>query len=172
MQKNSAVNYFLIVFIFRWGTYLCMSLFSSIRLSIFCSPYLRNCTSCDHKFWYTFVKWWYLQAFFSFFQNFDFVVCWVKRQKVVQNDKKFRLWCIISQEPCIIWFSWYMCVKWYYLVSLGVFSIFSKFWFSRLLRGAGNKRAKNSAKWQKILSVALRIIGTIHHMIVIYGTQV
>ena len=34
------------------------------------TPYLRNRTSYDHNFWYTYVKWWYLQAYFSFFQNF------------------------------------------------------------------------------------------------------
>ena len=35
--------------------------------------YLRNCASYDCGFWYTFVKWWYLQQFFSFFQKFDFL---------------------------------------------------------------------------------------------------
>ena len=36
----------------------------------------------------------------------------------------------------------------------------------------GGKKAKNGPKWQKILSVTLCISGTIHHMIVIYGTHV
>ena len=36
------------------------------------TPYLRNCTSYDCGFWYTCVKWWYLQQFFSFFQKSDF----------------------------------------------------------------------------------------------------
>ena len=37
------------------------------------TPYLRNCTSYDCGFWYTCVKWWYLQQhLFSFFQNSDF----------------------------------------------------------------------------------------------------
>ena len=36
-------------------------------------PYLRNSTSYDFRFWYTCVKWLYLQQFFfSFFQNSDF----------------------------------------------------------------------------------------------------
>ena len=75
-------------------------------------PYLRNSIEYDHYFWYTCAKWWYLQAGFSFFQNFDFwVVGGVKGQKVVQNDKK-------------------------------------------------------------ILSVVLHISGTIHYIIVIYGTLV
>ena len=56
-------NHFVSERIFRWGTHLSMSLFPSTRLA----PYLRNHTSCDHSFWYRCVKWWYLQAFFSFF---------------------------------------------------------------------------------------------------------
>ena len=35
----------------------------------------------------------------------------------------------------------------------------------------GVKGQKNGPKWQKILCVALNISGTIHHMIVIYGTH-
>ena len=35
-------------------------------------PYLRSCSSYDFGFWYTCVKWWYLQQYFSFFQNSDF----------------------------------------------------------------------------------------------------
>ena len=41
----------------------------------FClTPYLRNSTSYDCGFWYTCVKWWYLQQLFCFhvFQNSDF----------------------------------------------------------------------------------------------------
>ena len=34
--------------------------------------YLRNCTPYDCNFWYSFVKWWYLQWFFSFFSKFWF----------------------------------------------------------------------------------------------------
>ena len=49
------------------------------------------------------------------------------------------------------------------------FFILSKFWFSRSI---GGKRAKNGAKWQKILSVVLRISGTIHDMNVSYGAHV
>ena len=36
--------------------------------------YLRNLTY-DYHLWYTCVKWWYPQLFFSFFQNFDFSGC-------------------------------------------------------------------------------------------------
>ena len=60
-----------------------------------------------------------------------------------------------------IWF-WFMVLMWKMIISPGCFFIFSKFWFSGLLEG---KRAKNSPKWQKIMSVTLDISGTIHHMI-------
>ena len=55
------------------------------------------------------------------------------------------------------------------IISAGAFFIFSKFSYFGLL---GGKKAKNSPKWQKILSVMLDILGTIYHMIVIYGTHV
>ena len=35
------------------------------------TSYLGNCTSYNCGFWYTCIKWWYLQHFFSFFQNTD-----------------------------------------------------------------------------------------------------
>ena len=35
----------------------------------------------------------------------------------------------------------------------------------------GGERAKNSPKWQKILSITLHISGTMHLMTVIYGTH-
>ena len=40
--------------------------------SIHRAPYLRDRISSDHNFWYTYVKWWYLQVFFF---NFDFLGC-------------------------------------------------------------------------------------------------
>ena len=55
------------------------------------------------------------------------------------------------------------------MTSPDVCFIFLKFSFFGMLVG---KRAKNGPKWQKILSVALNISGTIHHMIVIYGAHV
>ena len=70
----------------------------------------------------------------------------------------------VSQEPCIIWLSFmlHLCKM---IIFPGNFFIFSKFWFFGLLAG---KSAKNSPKGQNILSVALPIWGTIHHMTVIY----
>ena len=95
---------------------------------------------------------------FHFFKILIFrVVRGVKRAKMVQNEKIFCLSCFISQEPCIIWLSFmvHMCK----IISAGVFfSYFQNFDFSGCYRG---KRAKNGPKWQKILSVTLRISGTI-----------
>ena len=50
-------------------------------------------------------------------------------------------------------------------------SIFFFFFFKILILGI-IKRAKNDPKWQKVLPVSLRISGTVHHMIVIFGTHV
>ena len=54
---------------FRWGTHPNMSLFPSVRRA----PYLRNCTSCDHNFWYTCVKYDISRYFFSFLKKFNFL---------------------------------------------------------------------------------------------------
>ena len=87
------------------------------------------------------------------------VVSWIKVQKMVQNDKEICLSCSISQEPYIIWFLFmvHICKM---IISLGIFLIFPNFDFSGWF--FGGKRTKNSPKWQKILSVALSIPGTIH----------
>ena len=41
---------------------------------IYHTSYLRNSIAYDQDFLHTCVKWWYLQVFFPFFQNFDFQV--------------------------------------------------------------------------------------------------
>ena len=74
-----------------------LSVCPSVHLSIYHAPYLRNRTSSDHNFWYSSVKWWYLQAFFSIFLFFLF---WavsggrkggggggLKGQKIAENEK-------------------------------------------------------------------------------------
>ena len=56
------------------------------------------------------------------------------------------------------------------MIPPGVFFNFSfSFWFFRLL---GWEKGKNSPKWEKIISVALYVSRSIHHMIFIYGTHV
>ena len=37
---------------------------------------------------------------------------------------------------------------------------------------SGVKGQKNDPKWQKIMCVALHVLGSIYHMIVIFGTHV
>ena len=125
--------------IIKWGTHLYMSLFLFVCLSIhpsfhpsiYQTPYLRN---RNHNFWYTCVKWPYLQKFFSFLWNFVIWVRSVNGQKMVQNDKKICLSHSISQEPYIIWLSFtvHMCKM---IISPRVFFSFSKFWFFGLLGG-------------------------------------
>ena len=120
-------------------------------------PYLRNSIAYEHDFCYTFVKWWYLWAFFHFFKILIFwVVSGVKRQKMAQNDKKSCLLRSISQEPYIIWlpFVIHKCKMIIYPVCF--FSIFQHLDF--VVRRV--KRQKNGLKWQKTLSVSLRISGT------------
>ena len=109
--------------------------------------------------------------FFFFFHFFKILILWVVMgyrgdEKIARNDKKLCLSCSISQEPYIILsFVVHKCK----MISPGVFLIFSKFWFFGLL---GESNGKNGPKWQKTLSFALYISGTIHHMILIYGTHV
>ena len=76
-HKKTHVNsiYIVGIMFFRWGIHLFMSLFLSVHPSVRCAPYLRYCTSSDHNFWKTYVRWWYLQVFFPFFKNFDFLGC-------------------------------------------------------------------------------------------------
>ena len=42
---------------------------SKMTKQICLTLYLRNCTSYDCGFWYTCVKWWYLQQFFFIFSE-------------------------------------------------------------------------------------------------------
>ena len=73
----------------RQPLYVTFSVRPSVRSSVRRAPYLRNRTSSDHNSWYTYVKWWHLQGFFSFFLNFDFLGCYEgkKGQKIAQNEK-------------------------------------------------------------------------------------
>ena len=67
----------------------------------------------------------------------------------------------------LIWLSFmvYLCKM---IITLGSFSFCQNFDFSGCY---GDKRAKNCPKWQKVLSVALHIQGTIHHIIVTYDAH-
>ena len=60
---------------------------------------------------------------------------------------------------------WFTCVKWYLWV---FFSFFCNFDFLGFYRVSGQKIVQNDKKFCLLL---LDISGTIHHMIVIYGTH-
>ena len=55
----------------------------------------------------------------------------------------------------------HVCIKGYHFFLL----------FFKEKGGGGDKRAEIGPKWQKLLSVSLRISGTVHHLIAIFGTQ-
>ena len=99
-------------------------------------------------------------------------VCGLKMQKWPKMTK-FCLSHSISQEAYIIWL-WFLVHLSKIMTSLHACFILWKFWFPGLLGGGGwgeGGIAKNSPKWQKI-SISFRISGTVHHMIVIFGTHV
>ena len=119
---------------------------------------------------------------------------------MVQNDKKFCPSHSVSQEPYIIW-SPFVVHNCKIMIFPGLFFIFPKFWFFKLLGGQGvigqkmiwndkklccswylrNNRSydchlwytsvQDGPKWQKTISVALHISRSIHHMIVIFAAQ-
>ena len=100
----------------------------------------------DHDFWYTCVKWWFLQAYFSVVQNFDILCCRGKREKTVQNYKKFCPSCFISQETYIIWLSFvvHLCKM---IISPAIFFSFSILIFQVVKRVKGQKMVQNDKKF-------------------------
>ena len=95
-------------------------------------------------------------GFFSFFQNFNFlVVSEVKVQKMVQNDKNVCQSRSISQEPYIIWLSFMLHMS-KMIISPGFFFIFSKFWFSGLLVGWKGKKWPKMRKYSVCLTLYIR----------------
>ena len=87
----------------------------------------------DHDFWYTYIKLWYLQAFFSLIFRAVIGGGGLKGQKMAHNDKKFCLSSSLSQELHIMWFSLMadMCKM---IISPGNFFIFSKSLFFLVVR--------------------------------------
>ena len=118
------------------------------------AQYLRNSIAYDIS-----------RHFFHFFRILIFwVVSGVKRQKMVQNEKKICLSRSISQEPYIIWFLFmiHMCKM---MISSGLF--FKILIFRVVRRVRRQKMAPNDKKLY-----CLYISGIIDHMIFIYGTHV
>ena len=64
------------------------SFYLSLRLFVRRTPYLRNCTSSDHNFWYICVKSWYLQAI-------------NEKSKFLKNNNKKKAEYIITLHLCI-----------------------------------------------------------------------
>ena len=111
---------------FSWSTHVFLFFCLSVHPSVCCTPCLRNHTSCDHNFWYTYVKWWHLQGFFLFFKNFGFLGCFFffGGGEYKENEKyKLHLPHAISQEQYSI-LSW-LLVYLYKMISQGVLSNFS-----------------------------------------------
>ena len=65
---------------------VCLSVHPSIRLLHTISQELQYSTDCD--FWYTCVKWWYLKAFFHFFQIY-FSGCYGGKR--AKNSPKWKI---------------------------------------------------------------------------------
>ena len=79
------------------------------------------------------------RSFLHFFKILNFwIIRGVKRQKIAQNDKKFCLSHLKSQEPYMIWFSFvvYNCKL---IIYVGIFFIFQNFDFFGLLGGSKRK---------------------------------
>ena len=95
----------------------------------------------------------YLQVFFSFIQNFDFlgVVRGVKGQNL-QKDRNFCPSHSISQEPTSQWLS--LLAHKCKMISSGIFFIFSTRFFFGWSEG---KIANNDPKWLKVLLVYIYI---------------
>ena len=113
--------------------FFCLSIHLSICLSRTISGTVHP---CDHNFWYTCVKWWYLQAFFSFFFfNFDFSGCYgCKRAKNCLKWPKLKnknYICLVAHLRKSIAYDhdfWYAFVNWWYLQVF--FSYFQNFDFT------------------------------------------
>ena len=94
------------------------------RSSVRHASYLRNHTSYDCHLWNTCVKDNISRCCFHFLKILIFwIVMGLKGQKMAQNDKKFRLLRLVSQEPYIIWLSFmiHMCKM---IISLAVVLFF------------------------------------------------
>ena len=137
------------------------------------APYLKNSVAYDHDFWYTCVKWWDLQEFFSFFKKILIfrAVRKVKEQKVAQNKNKNDI-CYTPYLRNSIAHDhdfWFTRVKWWYLQDF--FFQFFKMLIFHVVRGVkGQKTVQNDKIF--CLSYFISQEPYIHHMIVIYGTLV
>ena len=143
-------------------TSICHFFRPSVRPSVHRAPYLRNCTSFNHNFWYT-CKMMISPCVFFIFFFFEIFIFWavmgVKGQKIAQNEKYNYIRhtpYLRNSKACDHDFC-YTYVKWWYIL---VFFLF--FWTFHFLDCQGGKRAKNSPKWKiTITSVMRHISGTV-----------
>ena len=102
----------------------------SVRPSVRRAPYLRNHAPSDHNFWYTDVKWWYLQVFsFTFLKFWFFGALGEERGKKWPKMKNNYIRYVPYLRNSIAYDHdfWYTCVKWWYLQ--GYFSVFQNYDF-------------------------------------------
>ena len=122
------------------------------------APYPRNSIAYDYEFRYTCVKWWYLEAFFNFFDIFIFPAFRrVKGQKIAQKNNNYICHApYLRNSVAYDHDFWYISVKWWYLQALFSNSLY--FHFSGC---QWSKRVKNSSKWKIITSSTHHISGTV-----------
>ena len=138
---------------------------------VWCTSYLRNHISYDCHLWYLCKMMISPGVFFSCFENFDSLGCWGQEVKKGKKWSKMR-----KNSVCRAWYfrnhrsyDHHLCytkVKWLYLEVFFYFFKILIFWVIRRVKG------QKWPKMTKTLSFALYISGTIHHMILIYGTHV
>ena len=133
-------------------------------------PHLWNSIACNHDFWYTYVKWWYLNAFL-FVHFFKIVIFWIFSGVKAKNgpEDKNSVCCslYLRKHRSYVFNLWCNCVKWWYLQRFFCCIKILVFWV--VSRVKGQKMVQNE---KKILFVVLHISGTIHHMFFIYGRHV
>ena len=110
-------------------------------------------------------------VFLNFFQILIVgVSSWAKKQKMAWNGKKL---CLASPSYLSKHTSYdrvFLLHKFKMMTSPNAFFIFSKLCFSELLRWRELKRQKIAQNDKS--SVSLCILGTVSHMIVVFGTHV
>ena len=131
-------------------------------------PCLTKSIACDHDFWNTCIKWWYLQMFFFFLNFVIFSFLGGKRAKHSQRWLKKSVCC-----------SWYLrnhisydCHLWYTCVNDNIsrtFFHFFKIFIFWIVRGVkGQKISQNDKKFY----LSCLMYQKPYIMIVICGTQV
>ena len=147
----------------KWQKYSVMHhIWGTIHHMVCHASYLRNHTLYDRHLWYTKCKM-IMSPRFSF-PFFKILIFWVvKRVKEQKNSPKWQKYLIyLKNQPYIIWSSFmvHMCKR---IISPGLFNF--NFWVNNVVKV--QKMAQN-----KKLSITLYISVSIHHMIMIFGTQV